>query len=107
MNTSTTGPAASGWASEVRDASVFTALARKVRRFHVEEEERVHNILRGFSKLFATVEHVLLASAYEPIAADHNTPPTLFGSGFRCARRRGEDVNDREQQSSRCCRADR
>jgi hypothetical protein len=34
----------------------FTALAGNVRRFHVEEEEWVlHNILRGFSKLFATV----------------------------------------------------
>jgi hypothetical protein len=47
--------------------ALFTGLARKVRRFHVEEEERVlYNMLRGFSKLFGTVEHVLLASAYDP-----------------------------------------
>jgi hypothetical protein len=56
--------------------ALFTGLARKVRRFHVEEEERVlYNMLRGFSKLFGTVEHVLLASAYEPIAAVDNTRP--------------------------------
>jgi cytochrome P450 len=37
--------------------ALFTALARKVTRFHVEAEERaLHNILRGFSKLVVTVE---------------------------------------------------
>jgi cytochrome P450 len=37
--------------------ALFTALAKKVRRFHVETEERLlHNILRGFSKLIVTVE---------------------------------------------------
>jgi cytochrome P450 len=37
--------------------SLFMALARKVKRFHIEAEERVlNNILRGFSKLIVTVE---------------------------------------------------
>jgi cytochrome P450 len=37
--------------------ALFTALARKVTRFHIEAEERaLHNILRGFSKLIVTVE---------------------------------------------------
>ena len=37
--------------------ALFTALARRVRRFHVEEEERMlHNILRDFSRLIVTVE---------------------------------------------------
>jgi cytochrome P450 len=37
--------------------AIFTALAKKVRRFHIETEERLlHNILRGFSKLIVTVE---------------------------------------------------
>jgi cytochrome P450 len=37
--------------------SLFMALARKVKRFHVEAEERVlNNILRGFSRLIVTVE---------------------------------------------------
>ena len=37
--------------------ALFTALARKVTRFHVEVEERaLNNILRGFSKLIVTVE---------------------------------------------------
>src|ERR1700730_12599718 len=37
--------------------ALFTALARRVRRFHIEEEDRMlHNILRGFSKLIVTVE---------------------------------------------------
>ncbi|MCC8953514.1 cytochrome P450 [Bradyrhizobium sp. Pear77] len=37
--------------------SLFMALAQKVKRFHVEAEERVlNNILRGFSKLIVTVE---------------------------------------------------
>jgi cytochrome P450 len=37
--------------------ALFTALARKVVRFHIEEEERaLHNILRGFSKLIVAVE---------------------------------------------------
>jgi cytochrome P450 len=37
--------------------SLFIALARKVKRFHIEAEERVlNNILRGFSKLIVTVE---------------------------------------------------
>jgi cytochrome P450 len=37
--------------------SLFMALARKVKRFHIETEERVlNNILRGFSKLIVTVE---------------------------------------------------
>jgi cytochrome P450 len=37
--------------------SLFRALARKVKRFHVEAEKRaLHNILRGFSKLIVTAE---------------------------------------------------
>ena len=37
--------------------SLFMALARKVKRFHIEAEERVlNNILRGFSKLIVSVE---------------------------------------------------
>jgi cytochrome P450 len=37
--------------------SLFMALARKVKRFHIEAEERVlNNILRGFSRLIVTVE---------------------------------------------------
>jgi cytochrome P450 len=37
--------------------ALFTALARKVERFHIEAEERaLNNILRGFSKLIVTVE---------------------------------------------------
>ncbi|HEX7742419.1 MAG TPA: cytochrome P450, partial [Sphingobium sp.] len=37
--------------------AIFTALASRVKRFHIEEEERVlHNILRGFSKLIVSVE---------------------------------------------------
>jgi cytochrome P450 len=37
--------------------ALFTALARRVRRFRIEEEERMlNNVLRGFSKLIVTVE---------------------------------------------------
>ena len=37
--------------------AIFTSLASRVKRFHIEEEERVlHNILRGFSKLIVSVE---------------------------------------------------
>jgi cytochrome P450 len=37
--------------------ALFTALARRVKRFRVEKEARMlHNILRGFSKLIVTVE---------------------------------------------------
>ena len=37
--------------------ALFTALARKVKRFHIEAVERaLNNILRGFSKLIVTVE---------------------------------------------------
>ena len=37
--------------------SLFTALTRRVERFHIEAEERVlHNILRGFRKLIVTIE---------------------------------------------------
>jgi cytochrome P450 len=37
--------------------ALFTALARKVERFHIEAEERaLNNILRGISKLIVTVE---------------------------------------------------
>jgi len=37
--------------------SLFTALARRVKRFHIEMEERVlNNILRGFRKLIVSVE---------------------------------------------------
>jgi cytochrome P450 len=37
--------------------ALFTALARRIKRFRIEEEERVlHNILRGFSKLMVSVE---------------------------------------------------
>jgi cytochrome P450 len=37
--------------------ALFTALARKVRRFHIETEERtLNNVLRGFSKLIVVVE---------------------------------------------------
>ena len=37
--------------------ALFTALARKVKRFQVEAEERaLNNVLRGFSKLIVTVE---------------------------------------------------
>jgi cytochrome P450 len=37
--------------------SLFMALAQKVKRFHIETEERaLNNILRGFSKLIVTVE---------------------------------------------------
>jgi len=37
--------------------ALFIALARKVKRFHIEAEERVlNNVLRGFSKLIVTVE---------------------------------------------------
>jgi cytochrome P450 len=37
--------------------AVFTALARRVKRFHIEAEERaLNNVLRGFSKLIASVE---------------------------------------------------
>jgi len=37
--------------------ALFTALARRVQRFHIEEQERLlNNILHGFSKLIVTVE---------------------------------------------------
>lgn len=37
--------------------SLFTALAKKVKRFRIEDEQRLlHNILRGFSRLIVTVE---------------------------------------------------
>jgi hypothetical protein len=37
--------------------AIFGALARKVRRFHIEEEVRsINNVLRGFSKLTVSVE---------------------------------------------------
>jgi cytochrome P450 len=37
--------------------ALFTALARKVRRFHIETEQRaLNNVLRGFSKLIVTIE---------------------------------------------------
>ena len=37
--------------------ALFVALARRVKRFHVEKEERMlNNVLRGFSKLIVTVE---------------------------------------------------
>jgi cytochrome P450 len=37
--------------------AIFTALAARVRRFHVREEVRsVHNVLRGFKKLMVSVE---------------------------------------------------
>src|SRR3981189_3616883 len=37
--------------------ALFTALARRVKRFRLEEEERaLHNILRGFSKMIITVD---------------------------------------------------
>jgi cytochrome P450 len=37
--------------------ALFTALARRVKRFHIEEEQRMlNNILRGLSKLIVTVE---------------------------------------------------
>ena len=37
--------------------SIFKSLARRVKRFHIVEEERaLHNILRGFSKLIVEVE---------------------------------------------------
>jgi hypothetical protein len=36
--------------------SLFTALARQVRRFELGDKERaLHNILRGFTKLQVTV----------------------------------------------------
>jgi cytochrome P450 len=37
--------------------ALFTALARRVKRFHIEAEERaLNNVLRGFSKLIVSVE---------------------------------------------------
>jgi cytochrome P450 len=37
--------------------ALFTALARRVKRFRIEKEERLlHNVLRGFSTLIVTVE---------------------------------------------------
>jgi cytochrome P450 len=37
--------------------ALFTALARRVRRFRIEEEDRIlNNVLRGFRKLIVTVE---------------------------------------------------
>jgi cytochrome P450 len=37
--------------------ALFTALARRVKRFHIEAEERaLNNVLRGFSKLIVTIE---------------------------------------------------
>ena len=37
--------------------ALFTALARNVKRFQIEAEERaLNNVLRGFSKLIVTVE---------------------------------------------------
>jgi cytochrome P450 len=37
--------------------ALFTALVRRVRRFHIEAQGRMlNNILRGFSKLIVTVE---------------------------------------------------
>ena len=37
--------------------SLFSALARKVKRFHIEAEQRaLNNVLRGFGKLIVTVE---------------------------------------------------
>jgi cytochrome P450 len=37
--------------------ALFTALTRKVTRFHIEAEDRApNNILRGFSKLVVTIE---------------------------------------------------
>jgi cytochrome P450 len=38
-------------------SAIFTALATKVRRFHIEDEVRnVHNVLRGFKRLIVSVE---------------------------------------------------
>jgi hypothetical protein len=38
-------------------AAIFRALAKRVSRFHIEEEVRgVNNILRGFIKLIVSVE---------------------------------------------------
>jgi cytochrome P450 len=38
-------------------AAIFGALARRVKRFHIEEEGRaLNNVLRGFSKLIVSVE---------------------------------------------------
>jgi hypothetical protein len=40
---------------EVRSSLI--ALTRRVKRFHIEAEERVlNNVVRGFSKLIVTVE---------------------------------------------------
>jgi cytochrome P450 len=37
--------------------ALFTALARRVKRFHIQAEERaLNNVLRGFSKLIVTIE---------------------------------------------------
>jgi cytochrome P450 len=37
--------------------ALFTALARRVKRFHIEAEERaLNNVLRGFGKLIVTIE---------------------------------------------------
>ena len=37
--------------------ALFTALARRVKRFRIEKEERVlNNVLRGFSRLIIAVE---------------------------------------------------
>ncbi len=37
--------------------ALFIALARRVKRFHIEAEERaLNNIPRGFSKLIVTIE---------------------------------------------------
>jgi cytochrome P450 len=37
--------------------ALFTALARRVKRFRIAEEERMlNNVLRGFGKLIVTIE---------------------------------------------------
>lgn len=37
--------------------ALFSALAKRVKRFHIEEEDRaLHNILRGFGKLVVSME---------------------------------------------------
>ena len=39
------------------DPTIFSSLAKTVRRFHIEHEERViNNVLRGFAQLNVSIE---------------------------------------------------
>jgi hypothetical protein len=53
--------------------SLLMALTRRVKRFHIEAEERVlNNILRGFSKLIVTVSPELRVLSFRNLRSDRS-----------------------------------